>query len=274
MSDSTASAGAAGAACSSWIWCWRVSRARISSLCRRPSGRPSRRCSSYPDNDLWDLVAGRSEPGPASRGRRVVGLLRDGLMCGLHKSPARTGLNCLVAVHWFSPLSAPESRHEPPGESDDQAAHGNAQLQRRHAAGRFPGALRARSGRKWSTSAACTRKTGKFTYDPGFMSTASCKSAITYIDGDKGVLLYRGYPIEQLAEKCDFLEVCYLLLKGELPTLAQKRRVGPQHHAAHHGARAARALLPRLPPRRAPDGGHGRRGRRAVGLLSRLARHQ
>ncbi len=65
--------------------------------------------------------------------------------------------------------------------------------------------------------------TGKFTYDPGFMSTASCKSAITYIDGDKGVLLYRGYPIEQLAEKCDFLEVCYLLLKGDLPTLAQKR---------------------------------------------------
>jgi citrate synthase len=66
-------------------------------------------------------------------------------------------------------------------------------------------------------------QTGKFTYDPGFMSTGSCKSTITYIDGDKGVLLYRGYPIEQLAEKCDFLEVCYLLLKGDLPTLAQKR---------------------------------------------------
>jgi citrate synthase len=66
-------------------------------------------------------------------------------------------------------------------------------------------------------------KTGKFTYDPGFMSTASCKSAITYIDGDRGVLLYRGYPIEQLAEKCDFLEVCYLLMNGELPTLSQKR---------------------------------------------------
>jgi citrate synthase len=66
-------------------------------------------------------------------------------------------------------------------------------------------------------------KTGKFTYDPGYMSTASCRSAITYIDGDQGILLYRGYPIEQLAEKCDFLEVCYLLLKGELPTLAQQR---------------------------------------------------
>ena len=60
-------------------------------------------------------------------------------------------------------------------------------------------------------------KTGKFTYDPGFLSTASCRSEITYIDGDAGVLLYRGYPIEQLAEQCDFLEVCYLLLFGELP---------------------------------------------------------
>jgi citrate synthase len=59
--------------------------------------------------------------------------------------------------------------------------------------------------------------TGLFTYDPGFTSTASCTSKITYIDGDAGLLLYRGYPIEQLAEKCDFLEVCYLLLNGDLP---------------------------------------------------------
>ncbi len=61
-------------------------------------------------------------------------------------------------------------------------------------------------------------ETGAFTYDPGFTSTASCKSSITYIDGDKGVLLYRGYPIEQLAEKSSFLEVSYLLQYGELPT--------------------------------------------------------
>ena len=67
-------------------------------------------------------------------------------------------------------------------------------------------------------------KTGKFTYDPGFLSTASCSSKITYIDGDEGVLMYRGYPIEQLATNCDFLEVCYLLLKGELPTQAEKRQ--------------------------------------------------
>src|ERR1700733_9217789 len=65
-------------------------------------------------------------------------------------------------------------------------------------------------------------QTGMFTYDPGFMSTASCESAITYIDGDKGELLYRGYPIEQLATSCDYLETCYLLLYGELPTPAQK----------------------------------------------------
>ena len=65
-------------------------------------------------------------------------------------------------------------------------------------------------------------QTGMFTYDPGFLSTASCQSAITYIDGDKGELLYRGYPIEQLATNCDYLETCYLLLKGELPNATQK----------------------------------------------------
>ena len=67
-------------------------------------------------------------------------------------------------------------------------------------------------------------KTGKVTYDPGFLSTASCRSAITYIDGDEGVLLYRGYPIEQLAKNCDFLEVCHLLLNGELPNSEEKTR--------------------------------------------------
>jgi citrate synthase len=64
-------------------------------------------------------------------------------------------------------------------------------------------------------------KTGMFTYDPGFTSTAACDSTITYIDGDEGQLLYRGYPIEQLAEKSNYLEVCYLLLYGELPTKEQ-----------------------------------------------------
>jgi citrate synthase len=65
-------------------------------------------------------------------------------------------------------------------------------------------------------------KHGVYTYDPGFMATAACQSAITYIDGEKGMLLHRGYPIEQLAEHCDFLEVSYLLMHGELPNAAQK----------------------------------------------------
>ena len=64
--------------------------------------------------------------------------------------------------------------------------------------------------------------TGKFTFDPGFMSTGACESAITYIDGDKGELLYRGYAIEDLAQHCDYLDVCHLLLKGELPSPQEK----------------------------------------------------
>ena len=67
-------------------------------------------------------------------------------------------------------------------------------------------------------------KTGLFTYDSGFLSTASCKSKVTFIDGDKGELLYRGYPIEQLAENCNFLEVAYLLKNGELPNAEQKNK--------------------------------------------------
>ena len=79
-------------------------------------------------------------------------------------------------------------------------------------------------------------KTGKFTYDPGFMSTASCRSRITYIDGDKGILQYRGYPIEQLAEHCSFLEVAYLIMKGELPNKKQLAEfVGiVSHHTMVH----------------------------------------
>src|SRR5271169_6755819 len=65
------------------------------------------------------------------------------------------------------------------------------------------------------------RDHGVFTFDPGFMATAACDSKITYIDGDKGVLLYRGYPVEQLAEKSSFIEVAYLLIYGELPLAGQ-----------------------------------------------------
>ena len=79
-------------------------------------------------------------------------------------------------------------------------------------------------------------QTGMFTYDPGFLSTASCQSAITFIDGDKGELLYRGYPIEQLATHCDFLETCHLLLYGELPNKERKHAFTQTvtHHTMVH----------------------------------------
>jgi len=74
--------------------------------------------------------------------------------------------------------------------------------------------------------------TGMFTYDPGFTSTASCESSITYIDGDEGILLHRGYPIDDLAEQCDFLEVSYLLLHGDLPTAEQMKTF--EHTITYH----------------------------------------
>jgi len=76
------------------------------------------------------------------------------------------------------------------------------------------------------------KETGYFTYDPGFMSTAACKSAVTFIDGDQGILLYRGYPIEQLAKQSSFLEVSYLLMNGELPTQAEFTAF--DHEVTHH----------------------------------------
>ncbi|MBP6344811.1 citrate synthase [Neisseriaceae bacterium CLB008] len=79
---------------------------------------------------------------------------------------------------------------------------------------------------------ALNKETGMFTFDPGFVSTASCESQITFIDGDKGQLYYRGYPIEQLAEHSDYLETCYLLIYGELPTAEQKKEF--EHVIGHH----------------------------------------
>ena len=84
------------------------------------------------------------------------------------------------------------------------------------------------------------RELGCFTYDPGYATTAACRSSITYIDGEKGELLYRGYPIEQLAEKSDYLEVCYLLLYGELPDRAQWEEFNAairRHTMVHEGIR-------------------------------------
>ena len=85
----------------------------------------------------------------------------------------------------------------------------------------FKGTIRAMDLRQIKTSA---EDFGVMTYDPAFMNTASCQSAITFIDGDKGILRYRGYPIEDLAEKCTFLEVSYLILFGELPTAPQLKK--------------------------------------------------
>ncbi len=93
----------------------------------------------------------------------------------------------------------------------------------------FKGAVRAMDLRQIKTDA---EDFGMMTYDPAFLNTASCQSAITYIDGDKGILRYRGYPIEQLAEKCTFLEVAYLLLFGELPTESQLKDW--IHNITHH----------------------------------------
>ena len=75
--------------------------------------------------------------------------------------------------------------------------------------------------------------TGRFTYDPGFTSTASCQSAITYIDGEKGILLHRGYPIDQLAEQSTFMEVAYLLLHGELPKARTSWSSSPTRSRRH-----------------------------------------
>ena len=77
------------------------------------------------------------------------------------------------------------------------------------------------SGPKTIDISALYKELGYFTYDPGFMSTASCSSGITFLDGNKGVLQYRGYPIEQLAEHSSYLEVCYLLMNGKLPNQAE-----------------------------------------------------
>ena len=116
-------------------------------------------------------------------------------------------------------------------------------------------------------------ETGMFTYDPGYTSTGSCESKITYIDGDEGILLYRGYPIEQLAEHGDFLETCYLLLYGELPTAAQKSDFDDRvtRHTMVHEQMSR--FYQGLPARCAPDGGDDRLRRRALGVLSRLDRH-
>src|SRR5262249_42286544 len=91
-------------------------------------------------------------------------------------------------------------------------------------------------------------ETGLITLDPGYANTGSCESAITFIDGEKGVLRYRGYPIEELAERCTFLEVAYLLISGELPTRAELEsfsRSIPYHSMLHEDFRQFYRVLPK-----------------------------
>ena len=107
------------------------------------------------------------------------------------------------------------------------------------------------------------------TLDPGFKNTGSCQSAITFIDGEQGILRYRGYPIEELAEKSNFLEVAYLLINGELPTTAQyeKWTKDIRYHTMLH--EDLKRFFSRVPEGRAPDGGRGGGGRGALDVLSR-----
>ena len=106
---------------------------------------------------------------------------------------------------------------------------------------------------------------GLMSYDPAFMNTASCQSKVTFIDGEKGILRYRGYPIEQLAEKCSYLEVAYLLLKGELPTESQ---LSLEHHAPHLPPREHQEVHGWFPLRCASHGNAGEHRGRALDLLS------
>ena len=92
--------------------------------------------------------------------------------------------------------------------------------------------LEGSAGEKAIDITALRKTTGLITFDPGFMSTGSCKSKITYLDGEKGILLYRGYPIEQIAEKSSFIETSYLLIYGELPTKEQLNEFN--YHIVHH----------------------------------------
>ena len=101
---------------------------------------------------------------------------------------------------------------------------------------------------------------GYFTYDPGFVSTASCDSNITYIDGDAGTLLHRGYPIEELAEQSDFLELCFLLLNGALPTPAQKDAFDAAIAAEQEVPKGVREMV-----------GHFSRGAHPMGIMTALA---
>ena len=143
-----------------------------------------------------------------------------------------------------------------------------ADFELKHPGGSLPlPVTEATEGPSGLEAGALLKETGYVTLDPGFVNTASCASSITFIDGDEGILRYRGYPIDQLAEKSSFLEVSYLLIYGELPTRRRARGVQRPDPPPHAAARGPAPVLRRLPARRAPDGRAVVRGERAVDLL-------
>ncbi len=115
---------------------------------------------------------------------------------------------------------------------------------------------------------------GLMAYDPAYLNTASCRSAITFIDGDAGILRYRGYPIEQLAGEATFLETAYLLLEGELPTADQLDALGGRRADPHLRAHELHEVPRGVPLRRASDGDAARRGRGALDVLSGREEHR
>ncbi|HLW04964.1 MAG TPA: citrate synthase [Azoarcus sp.] len=153
------------------------------------------------DHPLWAMVNG-SVPCPKARWREIITLLREG---------AEAVESC-------------DKANEKEAEGNKERAMSNERIASLTVDGvshEFP-VLSGTHGNDVIDIRTLGAQTGKFTYDSGFLATASCKSSITFIDGDKGELLYRGYPIEQLAEKCSFLEVAYLLRKGELPNATER----------------------------------------------------
>ena len=143
-----------------------------------------------------------------------------------------------------------------------------ADFELKHPGGSLPlPVTEATDGPSGLEAGALLKETGYVTLDPGFVNTASCASSITFIDGDEGILRYRGYPIDQLAEKSSFLEVSYLLIYGELPTDAELEAFSDRirHHTLLH--EDLRRFFDGLPPRRPPDGRAVLGGQRAVDLL-------
>ena len=207
----TACAGNAGAGLlENWTSCWSDSSNDTESDWKATAGARCDDLLDLPDNDLWDIVSGRRERQDCDAARLqseindAAELRADGYRLGEHHEHDKNAT-----------LKLPDGKTL-----------------------EFP-VLTGTIGPDVVDIRTLYGKTGMFTYDPGFLSTASCSSAITYIDGDKGVLLYRGYPIEQLAAELR-------LPRGLLPAAERRaaqpgaeRRVRRHGHAPHHGARAA-----------------------------------